>query len=119
MECMLHENGPFQIQKDGTTVNNHSWNKLANMHYLESPACVGFSWSPNQFDYNNDDAGTAEDKFQALQQFFYQISRIYRLSFFFVTGEFYGGIYVPMPAARILKGNAKRRQNQLGRYRRW
>ena len=57
MEGMLYENGPFRIQDDGKTVqlNNYSWNKLANMLYLESPAGVGFSWSPNKADYNNDD----------------------------------------------------------------
>ena len=62
MEGMLYENGPFQILEDGKTVqlNNYSWNKLANMLYLESPAGVGFSWSSNQADYNNDDDGTAE-----------------------------------------------------------
>lgn len=107
MEGMLYENGPFRIQEDGKTVilNNYSWNKLANMLYLESPAGVGFSWSPNKDDYNNDDDGTAEDNYQALQQFFIKFPEFVGRRFF-VTGESYGGIYVPMLAARILKGNS-------------
>jgi len=40
-----------------------------------------------------------------LQQFFTKFPEFVGRRFF-VTGESYGGIYVPMLAARILKGNA-------------
>ena len=61
------ENGPFVI-KNGEfdlTKNDYSWNKIANMIYLESPVAVGFSINndPN-FIYN--DNTTAADSLKAL-----------------------------------------------------
>ncbi|CAK7340279.1 unnamed protein product [Dovyalis caffra] len=47
------ENGPFRPSHGGLLVrNDYSWNKEANMLYLESPAGVGFSYSANQSFYD-------------------------------------------------------------------
>ncbi|KAI5583652.1 hypothetical protein BDE02_06G029100 [Populus trichocarpa] len=47
------ENGPFRPRGGGLLVrNDYSWNKEANMLYLESPAGVGFSYSANQSFYD-------------------------------------------------------------------
>lgn len=46
------ENGPFRPRGGGLLVrNDYSWNKEANMLYLESPAGVGFSYSAKQSFY--------------------------------------------------------------------
>ncbi|CAK7340264.1 unnamed protein product [Dovyalis caffra] len=48
------EHGPFRPTKGNNLVRNeYSWNKEANMLYLESPAGVGFSYSANQTFYSN------------------------------------------------------------------
>lgn len=41
----------FQVNDDGTTLyeNLYSWNKIANMLYLESPAGVGYSYSDQPY----------------------------------------------------------------------
>lgn len=46
----------LQVNKDGATLseNPFSWNKVANVLYLESPAGVGFSYSDDQ-NYATDD----------------------------------------------------------------
>ncbi|KAL6272463.1 hypothetical protein ACE6H2_023155 [Prunus campanulata] len=50
------EHGPFKPSGDILLKNDFSWNKEANMLYLESPAGVGFSYSSNQsfYDFVND-----------------------------------------------------------------
>lgn len=46
------EIGPFRINKtaSGLYVNKFSWNKLANLLFLETPAGVGFSYSNRSSD---------------------------------------------------------------------
>lgn len=105
MEGALYENGFFSMQHDGSlTVNEYSWNKFANVLYLEAPAGVGFSYATNAKDLHNDDMGTADDSYHALQEFFKRHPE-YQGRPFYVTGESYGGVYVPTLSARIVQGN--------------
>ncbi|CAB4286259.1 unnamed protein product [Prunus armeniaca] len=51
------EHGPFKPSGDILLKNDFSWNREANMLYLESPAGVGFSYSANKsfYDFVNDE----------------------------------------------------------------
>ncbi|CAG2183169.1 unnamed protein product, partial [Oppiella nova] len=62
--AMFTENGPFRINKDGKTVelHDHSWNTVANILYLESPAGTGFSYDSNN-NYTNNDETTSLDNY--------------------------------------------------------
>lgn len=48
---------PLQVNDDGATLylNKFSWNKVANVLYLESPAGVGYSYSDDKNYQTNDD----------------------------------------------------------------
>ena len=64
---MIMENGPVTI-KNGhmdLEVNDWSWNKIANMIYLESPVGVGFSINNDKNHIYNDNT-TAADSLKAL-----------------------------------------------------
>eukprot|EP01052_Picozoa_sp_SAG31_P033593 SAG31_NODE_3819_length_3852_cov_8.593658_1_plen_559_part_00 len=80
--------------------NPHSWSRVASVIYLESPAGVGFSYceySP----CNANDTTTAEDSYEFLVGFFKAFPEL-AANKFFLTGESYAGIYVPMLAKQIM-----------------
>jgi len=82
------------------------------MLYLESPAGVGFSTSGDTEDYHTGDVRTANDSYTFLQGFFGRFPH-FRSHKFWVTGESYGGHYVPELAKRILDGNKKQPQLKI------
>ncbi|KAM9061114.1 lysosomal protective protein-like [Sarcophilus harrisii] len=105
MEGLLAENGPFRINDDGSLyMNPYSWNLVANVLYLESPAGVGYSYSSSQ-NYKIDDQQVAADNYQALQSFFAKFPN-FTSNDFYVFGESYAGVYVPSLSAQIVKGPA-------------
>ncbi|XP_048437627.1 serine carboxypeptidase-like 45 isoform X3 [Pyrus x bretschneideri] len=103
----FNENGPFQPSGDILLKNDFSWNREANMLYLESPAGVGFSYSANKSFYGfvNDDI-TARDNIEFLQRWFDEFPA-YKNRDFFITGESYAGHYVPQLAQLIIQSKLK------------
>jgi len=101
MEGMLHEHGPYQIQPDGETIklNPYSWNKVANVLYIEAPAGVGYSFSMDE-DYTTGDHETATANYAAVKDFFRQFPEFAKHEFY-ISGESYAGIYVPTLAAQV------------------
>uniref|UniRef100_UPI0037E8CCBF lysosomal protective protein n=1 Tax=Semicossyphus pulcher TaxID=241346 RepID=UPI0037E8CCBF len=107
LDGFLSENGPFHVNDDGATLyeNKLSWNKIANLLYLESPAGVGYSYSDDQ-KYATDDDQVADDNYEALQSFFVKFPN-FTQNDFFIFGESYGGIYAPTLSLRMATGTAK------------
>ncbi|XP_067651219.1 lysosomal protective protein-like [Haliotis asinina] len=99
---LLTENGPFKIASDGKTVeyNPYSWSAIANMLFLEAPAGVGFSYS-NDRNYTTNDDEVARNNYLALKDFFVKYPE-YKTNDFYITGESYGGIYVPTLSALVV-----------------
>ncbi|XP_065853382.1 serine carboxypeptidase-like 45 [Euphorbia lathyris] len=101
------EHGPFKPTPDLLLKNDYSWNKEANMLYLESPAGVGFSYSANHSFYTSvNDEITAQDNLSFLEAWFTQFPE-YKDRDFFITGESYAGHYVPQLAHKIVQSKAK------------
>ncbi|GLD91682.1 hypothetical protein PINS_up000215 [Pythium insidiosum] len=99
------ENGPLLVNDDGVSlrVNEYAWNQNANFVCIESPIGVGFSYNASGV-YVSDDVKQADELYEALQQFLTKFPWL-RSNDFIVSGESYGGVYVPMTAKRIVEGN--------------
>ncbi|CAN0904058.1 Serine carboxypeptidase-like 45 [Linum grandiflorum] len=110
------EHGPFKPSGDVLVKNDHSWNKEANMLYLESPAGVGFSYSSNSSFYNsvNDHITascvffslfTAQDNLLFLEGWLAKFPE-FKGRDLLITGESYAGHYVPQLAQLIIKSKS-------------
>ncbi|CAA7396351.1 unnamed protein product [Spirodela intermedia] len=83
------ENGPFRPSGQMLVRNEYSWNREANMLYLESPAGVGFSYSADDSYYGRvDDRLTARDNLVFLRRWFSKFPR-YKDRDLFIAGESY------------------------------
>ncbi|CAN6294876.1 unnamed protein product [Urochloa humidicola] len=101
------EIGPFFVNRDNKTLstNKYAWNNVANMLFHESPAGVCFSYSNRTSDYNNTgDKRTAADAYTFLINWLERFPE-YKGHSFFITGESYGGHYIPQLANTILSNN--------------
>ncbi|XP_028766238.1 serine carboxypeptidase-like 45 [Neltuma alba] len=99
------ENGPFRPNGEVLIKNDYSWNKEANMLYLEAPIGVGFSYAKDG-SYTVDDNETARDNLMFLKLWFNKFPQ-YRRRDFFLTGESYAGHYVPQLAKLMIDLNKK------------
>ncbi|CAH8516892.1 unnamed protein product [Dicrocoelium dendriticum] len=106
MEGLLDECGPFKlVDAKHLEENLWSWNKFANILYLESPVGVGFSYSKDG-NVTSDDDMTSLNTYHALLNFLEKFPA-YKKRDFYITGESYGGVYIPSLATRILKSKPK------------
>jgi carboxypeptidase C (cathepsin A) len=81
------------------TENKHSWHKVSNLLFLESPAGVGYSYNTN-LSFHNNDYTTAHDNMIALLDFFKKYPE-YLKNPFWIAGESYAGKYIPDLAVLI------------------
>ncbi|KAL2484976.1 Serine carboxypeptidase-like 34 [Abeliophyllum distichum] len=103
------ELGPFFTQKGKPELkfNNNSWNKGANLLFVESPIGVGFSYTNTSSDIKQlGDTVTAQDSYNFLVNWFRRFPQ-YKSHEFFLAGESYAGHYVPQLAEVIFDRNKK------------
>eukprot|EP01121_Diplochlamys_sp_Union-15-3_P007382 TRINITY_DN1872_c0_g1_i1.p1 TRINITY_DN1872_c0_g1~~TRINITY_DN1872_c0_g1_i1.p1 ORF type:complete len:446 (+),score=79.29 TRINITY_DN1872_c0_g1_i1:41-1339(+) len=97
---LLEENGPFSPNAENNLVANpYSWNTIANVLYLESPAGVGFSYCDGGCP-TYDDNSTAFDNFDFLVKWFAQYPSFANNNFY-IIGESYAGHYIPQLVEQI------------------
>ncbi|XP_038686466.1 serine carboxypeptidase-like 45 isoform X2 [Tripterygium wilfordii] len=101
----LSENGPFRPHGRTLVRNEYSWNREANMLYLETPVGVGFSYAANSSVYEavNDEI-TARDNLVFLIRWFGKFPH-YKHRDLFITGESYAGHYIPQLAKLMIEMN--------------
>ncbi|KAF5771636.1 putative carboxypeptidase D [Helianthus annuus] len=103
----LEELGPFVVQKGKSklVLNKNSWNKAANLLFLESPVGVGFSYTNTSSDIKKlGDNVTAHDAYTFLLKWFTRFPQ-YKTHEFYIAGESYAGHYVPQLAELIYDKN--------------
>jgi carboxypeptidase C (cathepsin A) len=92
----MQENGPRMINDSETYIENnpYPWNKRANVIWLESPAGVGYSYAGTEADLSTNDMVQSQDALTALLAWYEKFPE-FKSNKLFVSGESYGGIYVP------------------------
>jgi len=99
------EHGPANLNANITwSANPYSWNKVANIIYLEMPAGVGYSYFTDKDDVNNNDLLSAKENLEALLEFFKRFTN-FKVNDFYIGGESYAGIYVPTLAKYVTDYN--------------
>jgi len=108
LDGLFYEWGPFRLNHTTKPPSlfryEHTTSKLGNVLYLESPVGVGYSYSSakdKSADYTYNDDVAAEDNLKAVEKFFELYPEL-RSHDFFITGESYGGVYVPTLAEQVL-----------------
>jgi carboxypeptidase C (cathepsin A) len=92
---LAREHGPYFIDQHlELSPNPYSWNKVANMLYIEQPAGVGFSYSTTPSDYKTGDHQAAADNYQVIRAFLERFPER-QGNDFYISSESYGGHYMP------------------------
>lgn len=123
---LLTENGQIVTNDDSLKnkidgvpqvfLNDYTWTKNANMLYLESPKGVGFSYcegAKTTAQCVNTDESTAQDAYEFLVNFFAAYPE-YKSNKFYITGESYAGIYIPMLIDQIDQDSLNAKLNFVG-----
>ncbi|XP_027153704.1 serine carboxypeptidase-like 34 [Coffea eugenioides] len=103
------ELGPFLSQKGKPELklNKNSWNRVANLLFLESPVGVGFSYTNTSNDIKElGDTITAQDSYIFLVNWFKRFPQ-FKSHDFYIAGESYAGHYVPQLSELIHDNNKK------------
>ena len=105
--CIIPD-GEYQIRE-----NPYSWNKRANLLYLETLPGVGYATAINTTEnpLNYSDEQSSKWQFAALQEF-YKRFPLLLTNDLYITGESYAGIYVPYLSKVIYDHNQQISMNE-------
>ncbi|KAJ8515289.1 hypothetical protein ONZ45_g7265 [Pleurotus djamor] len=103
---LFMELGPCRIlDENGPAFHPESWNSNANIFFIDQPVGVGFSYAEyGEF------VGTTEEAAQDIAAFvaiFFENFSKFKGRGFHLSGESYGGRYLPVFAAAVYDQNAK------------
>jgi cathepsin A (carboxypeptidase C) len=99
--------GPCRVNEygNGTTKNPYSWIEAANVFFLDQPIGVGFSYAsgPNA-GHSNGSFAAAEDVYAFMRLWYAHFPESQEKPFS-ISGESYGGHYIPIFASHIIAEN--------------
>lgn len=100
---LFAENGPFTVKaKKGLKLRKYAWTTSHSVIYIDNPVGTGYSFTNGGYAQNETQVGA--ELYNALVQFFTLFPELQKNDFF-VSGESYGGKYVPAVCYTILKNN--------------
>ncbi|ORY83867.1 Alpha/Beta hydrolase protein [Protomyces lactucae-debilis] len=99
---LLLENGPCLIDGKSTKANSYSWNKFANMIYVDQPTTAD----------PRDTTSQVADDMVMLLHLFYQAFPQMKQNPLHLTGESYAGKWIPALAQKVLDANQKYEKSQ-------
>lgn len=107
----LHElflaHGPYELTMDLELIlREYSWNNESSVIYLDNPVGTGFSFAKGIECYSTNQSHITKNAVNALEQFFELFPEL-KDNQFFLTGESYGGKYVPSIGNAIHQGLTK------------
>jgi len=109
---LLQELGPCTLRGDNVTeFNPYSWNSNANIFFLDQPVGVGFSYAEHGI-YLDSTEEAAKDVV-AFMRIFFDTFLQFKGRRLHLSGESYGGIYLPVFGAAIYDDNMKAVANGL------
>ncbi|KAK9823070.1 hypothetical protein WJX81_006746 [Elliptochloris bilobata] len=85
--------------------NPYAWNTQAHMLYVDSPAGAGLSYSEDFGDYATSDEKAVAD-LHAFLGTFLELHPHLQANDFYMSGESYAGVYVPLLAQSVLRSNS-------------
>ncbi|KAK7424042.1 hypothetical protein QQX98_000652 [Neonectria punicea] len=105
---MMLELGPCLIEQNGSSTyrNPFSWSKNSSMIFIDQPAGTGFSYVDEGMEFPSDSFVAATDM-HAFLLIFYSAFPHLRSVPFHISGESYGGHYIPTLAAEIVRFNSR------------
>ncbi|KAF9500185.1 alpha/beta-hydrolase [Pleurotus eryngii] len=106
---LLMELGPCSIDMEnqspnGTIYNPYSWNEVANIFFLDQPVGVGFSYA--DFGETVETTEEAAKNVHAFISIFFEVFKQFKGRPLHLSGESYGGRYLPIFASEIHDENA-------------
>ncbi|KAL6655428.1 hypothetical protein ACP70R_006254 [Stipagrostis hirtigluma subsp. patula] len=111
----MMELGPFRVNRDGKTLsrNEHAWNKVANVIFLEAPIGIGFSYSNTTSDYHHIGTGRA-----AMDMYFFMLHWLerfpeYKGRDFYIGGDGFAGRFAPKLASIIVASRKNTGKNPI------
>lgn len=98
---LFMEHGPVYVTKDNKLVEReYSWNRNLNLLYIDNPVGAGFSFTNSSAGYLTNQVDVGANLFSAVSQFL-QVFTELKGRPFYISGESYGGKYVPSLAYTI------------------